>query len=404
MTLRDYQSTAVDNLERVIAEGSRAPLLVAPTGAGKTFMLCELVKRRDCRVAWFAHRRELVSQAVASLARHGIVAGDGVRSPGAPVQVMTVQSALASGSAPDADLVVLDEAHHYAADDWGRLPAAYPIAPIVGATATPERGDGRPLSGLFDRIVVAATPKQLAERGVLTPCDVIGPHKPLKPGQVARAPADAYGEFARGRKAVVFAPRLDAAERFASEFAGKGIRTAVVHGALARQKRDAALSAFASGHVRVLVNVYVLTEGWDCPDVECVILARRFNTPGQYIQAVGRGIRAAPGKERCLLLDLTGSAHIHGHPLADRDYSLDGAPITLSGQSGAVYCPVCGAIVAGRCERCGREPEPKDVIVTNDPLQKFAHLQVDSESRRAERLARWISEAVGRGHKWQSAL
>ena len=406
--LRDYQTAAVENVMAAAANGARAPLVVAPTGAGKTYLLCAIVDRVLMRpgatVAWYAHRRELVSQAVHALGRHGIPAGDGVRCRGAAVQVTTVQSSLARGEAPEADLVVLDEAHHYAADDWGRLPAAYPHALIVGATATPERGDGRPLGGLFDTLIVATTPSQLAERGVLVPCDVIAPSRPLKAGRVAARPCDAWSKHARGRKSVVFAPHVEAARTIAGEFTGRlGVDAAVVHGAMPAREREDVLERFASGKLRAIVNVNVLTEGWDCPDVECVILARRFSTPGQYIQAVGRGLRSAEGKARCTLLDLTGSAHVHGHPLADREYSLDGEAISLSGRAGASYCPVCGAIVAGICERCGREPEPREIVVTNDPLQKFAHLQVDSQERRAERLARWIVEARARG-KWTAAL
>lgn len=405
-TPRPYQQRAVDDVWDNL-RNHRRQLLVAPTGAGKTYMMCMLADRMTAmggRVAWFAHRRELVTQAVRSLDAYGMRAGYRGLHKGALVQVASVQGSLSRGEAPEADLVVLDEAHHFGADEWKRIPEAYNGAAIVGATATPERGDGRPLDHLFERIVVAAQPQELLAAGVLTPCDVIGPSRPLRAGQVAQRPCDAWMQYARNRKTVVFAPSVEGAEAIAREFRDRcTVEAAVVHGGLPSGVRDRILRDFTDDKIKVLVNVYVLTEGWDCPDVECVILARRFTSVGQYIQCVGRGVRSARGKSRCTLLDLTGSAHVHGHPLSDRTFSLDGEPIS-SGGARTAYCPICGAILAGKCERCGREPEPRQLTITNDPLVKFAHLQQDDTQTRVNRLARWMVEAMKRGAKWQSAL
>jgi len=409
-TPRPYQDRAHDELRRHVAAGKRRILLVSPTGSGKTFMLsrvCAGAVAKGKRVAWFAHRRELVRQAAESLTDFGIDVGHSGKGLAAPVQVVGVQAALSRGEAPPADIVVLDEAHHFAADEWGQLPKAYPDALIIGASATPERADGRGLDCLFEDLIVVAQPEELAREGHLVPCETIRPPRPQPAGKIAWPPVEAYLEHTSGRLAVVFAPHVKAAHEFADGFRKHHVPVGVVDGEMPTEERDRVLAEFAARRLLVLVNVYVLTEGWDCPEVDVVILARKFGSRGAFMQAAGRGLRTAKGKSVCTILDLAGVTHIHGDPLEECEFSLDGEPIRRKGTVSLRLCRVCGEPLddfGSPCARCGIAQRVLEVPgITRDPMAKFARIQRDPDDARAARLARWINEAKGKGWRWQSA-
>lgn len=409
---REYQDRAHNELRRLVRRGVKRILLVSPTGSGKTVMLSRVVygaDQKEKRCAWFAHRRELLSQAAACITSFGVTVGVQGTNIGARCQIVGAQSALSVGDVPEADLVFLDEAHHYAADVWGSIPKAYPDALIIGATATPERGDGRPLDHIFDEMIVVAQPEELVASGALVPCETIRPPSVERAGHVSMYPAAAYQKYTPGRRAVVFAPHVEDANRFCQDFIKLGIPALVVTGEMDDDKRDGALKSFANGETRVLVNVFVLTEGWDCPPLDVVIIARKVSSVGMFMQMVGRGLRWCEGKSGCTLLDLTGITHIHGDPLEERVYSLDGAA-GMSRKSSAGYrlCKTCGELLeddTGPCPRCLR---PRDALAatteSGTTLSKFARIRRDDEHQRAARLSKWIQECEGSGRNWKGAL
>jgi DNA repair protein RadD len=409
---RPYQTAVIDAARASIQAGRRRPLIVAPTGAGKSTiaaLICSGALARGRRVAWFAHRTELRDQAIATLAACGVVAGHSGANASLPVQVVSTQGAASRGQVPEADLVILDEAHHYAeGNDWTRVVQAYPSDTIViGLTATPERTDGRGLGHLHDDLLVAAQPSALVDAGYLVPCEILRPSKLQRGGAIAQRPVDAYLSATPGRRNVVFAPSIAEAERFGAQFTERQVRWRMVHGKLSDDVRRDALRSFRSGECRVLINVFVLTEGWDCPETDVITVARRMGSASMWLQSCGRGLRPAQGKEKLTILDLVGASHVHGSPLEDRDYSLDGAGIARKGQAGSSFCRVCGSLlVAGEaCETCATPwNEAKPLEVTKDPLERFAHIRRDNDEERARRLSRWIGEARSKGHKWQSAL
>jgi DNA repair protein RadD len=412
MQLRRDQDRALDAARNHVREGAKRVLLVAPTGFGKTVTLAELVRRsieRGKRVAWYAHRRELVRQAATTLARFGLDVGYEGLSRSSLLQVATVQGSL--DSCAPADVVVLDEAHHYLSDEWADLPRAYPDALIIGATATPERGDGRGLGALFQRMVVCAQISELQRSGVLVPLDVRRPNRAMRTDEIAQRPVDAYLEHARGQRAVVFAQTVERAKMFCEEFVALGVRAACVFGESAVEDRDATLARFARGELDVLCNVMVLTEGWDCPPASCCILARGVGSRGLLVQMVGRVIRASEGKEGATLLDLRGVTHDPelGRPDADRDYSLDGIGMREKGLVTAErFCPVCQkplgmAIV---CPNCGRESTKIDLPlkVTGEKLEFWKEkLREDDDATRLKRLTKWVIHCVTTGKKPESA-
>lgn len=338
--LYPFQARGLDEGRTHYRNGAQAVLFVGPTGMGKTVLASAAAVgaiARGSRLVAIAHRRELVDQMASKLRAMGLDVGAFGLGRNAPVQVRSVQALLAGEELPDADFVILDEAHHYAAADWGRVPRAYRAhgARLMGLTATPERDDGRGLGtdagGLFDALVVVAQVHELVELNAtddtkgITPLEVLEPEE--DPRRLAQAPIDAYLERAAGRSAVVFAPNVKTAHVFAEQFNARGVGADVVHGELDLESRDGSLSRFARGDLRVLVNVGVLTEGWDAPICDVAITARKVGSLALLIQMVGRARRARAGKRSALWIDLSGNVSLH---FPDRNidaellYSLDG--------------------------------------------------------------------------------
>ncbi len=357
--LRDYQDRA---LSAVFTEFGKVQsvCLVAPTGAGKTVMGANAVARAACRTIWITHRDELIDQSAAALERCGLTVGvfaaDRMERIEAPVLVASWQTLLTRDDAPPVDFAVIDECHHAGADEWGAVVDRYPRR--LGLTATPQRGDGRPLDR-FQALVVAAQYSELIKAGHLVACRVFRPDEDISPN-IAKHPLEAYQERANGKKAIVFGRTVEACTEYAAEFVAAGIPAAVISDRTKGADRARLIEAFKAGDLRVLVNVFVLTEGFDCPDCDVCIIARGCTHTGTYLQMVGRVLRPAPGKETAMLIDLSGVSHSHGLPTEDRFYSLDGKkPISSSGT--LRVCPACGGCYAPEgsreCPFCGHVGE-----------------------------------------------
>ncbi len=407
--LRPYQLEAIDAVRAEVAKGRRCVCLVLPTGAGKTRTAAEVVRRTIAagkRVLWFAHRGELVDQAAATLAAQGVIVGAISASaatppnPYAPVQVATVQTLLARNERPEAALLVADEAHHYVADQFGKVARDYPRAIVLGLTATPQRGDGRGLDELFDGLVVGASIRSLTDLGHLVRCEILRPPVRLKPAELAQHPVDAFLAHAAERPTIVFARGVDLANEYAEHFVERGVSACAIHSETPWAERTRATEAFRRGAIRVLVNVYCLTEGFDVPETSCAIIARGCEAAGTYLQMVGRILRPAPGKTDALLIDLRGVSHDHGAPDDERVFSLAGIELVEK-----VTCEHCGSRMprGGTCPHCKKElpplQTPQQDFVTGDKLLKFERLRQDDDRVRSLRLAQWLALARGRGYK-----
>jgi DNA repair protein RadD len=364
VTPRPFQQTAIDAVGAQFRAGKTGVVLVSPTGSGKTFMGAYMVRALMAltgrRVAWGAHRQELIDQAAATLTGMGVEVGVGGLVASARVQLGTYQSWVSRGTAPDADFFFADECHHLADRvGWQEIQRAYREkgSRTVGLTATPARGDGRALA-LFDAIVVAAQVRELQQLGLLVPLRIKRPGGRVGKNLIAQRPADAYLEFARGRSAVVFAPHIKAAEAYVSDFAALGVEAQLVTGTTDTPQRASILDRFESGALQVVVNVQVLTEGWDAPRCSCVILGRGCGSQALYIQMTGRALRTHPGKLDAMLIDLRGVSYDLGRPDEDREFSLDGEGISLARSvHGDRVCRVCGAVLGTlvKCPDCGIE-------------------------------------------------
>lgn len=408
MQLRPYQTQGIASARIAFNEGARRVCIVSPTGSGKSTIGAHIARLASERgpVLWLAHRSELIDQAADTIRatgqRVGVIAAssDQPFDIHAPVQVASIQTLLARGVAPTASLVVIDECHHSTSAGYVRFLSAYPLAKIVGLTATPERRDGVGLGEIFDKMVVVITPNELVAQGHLVPCDVIAPSKTLKPNQIAARPVDAWRKHAAGRSTIVFSPTIEAAIEHTAQFEGEA---KMIDGETPREERREALAAFKRGELKVLVNVGILTEGTDLPICSCVILARGCGTEGLYLQMVGRCLRLHPSKANALLIDLRGVSYIHGHPTETRRYSLEGRAIS-HGEASIYYptCRICAAplMVAGDpCPDCGAGPKEQIVTVSNDPLVKYAAARRLDRQEREERLIKAIRDANAQGRK-----
>ncbi len=376
--LRDYQRRGVEDIRAAAVElahqsGPLADrhgygiLVVAPTGAGKTRVGLELTtsaSRKGGRGLWIAPRNELVEQPVRRMRELGfndirtIYDGHDEGDPGASMIVASIQTLLARGLTPPADVVVLDEARHYVAAKWGEIAGAYTSSVRIGLDATPGRADGRPMGDLFDRIVALSSVRELTELGWLVPARFIGP---ATHGKALSATAlEAWQQDANGKRSLVFCANQIEAKECARRFRDAGIRAEAVDAHTPLDERRAALQRVRSGQTLVLVNVMLFTEGLDLVELESIIIARGVSHPSTWLQIGGRGLRPSPhtNKTECVISDLFGHFHRRDFgPLDDpRIWSLEGKPIeTAEGLLPIVQCKRChGWERSGRaCPRCG---------------------------------------------------
>lgn len=370
MKLRPYQEQFIEALRDAFRAKHRCVLGVAPTGSGKTRVASAIVEgalAQGHRVLFAAGRRELIKQTVATLAAVGITdvrviqAGRDEGRPDAPVIVGSVQTLTGErwlSELPAVQFGILDEAHHGSAATWSELIRSQADARWLGLTATPERSDGKPLGELFTALVPGPSVRALIDLGHLVPCRIWTGPSSLKAGQLAMQPLEAYRRFADGQRAGVFCRDVPHALAELERFRAAGIRADVVTGSMPASRRDDVIAAWRAGDLAVVTSVGVLTEGFDMPELACAILARRLTHAGQYLQIGGRIIRSAPGKVGATLVDLCGSAHLHGPLDLDREYSLTGAAIRGRAADCFSQCRACGSMFLygpSLCPHCGAE-------------------------------------------------
>lgn len=441
MILRDYQIEGVNDLRDAFKRGHRKLLYVAPCGSGKTVFSAHIIRstvQRGNRVLFAAGRRELIDQTTRTLARSAgavventtpledviaaatavglpmrvIRASEDTGSPDAPVIVGSVQTLSTPrwrGQVPQVQLIILDEAHHAPADQYGSIAKDQPDAMLIGLSATPERQDGKPLGDLFDLLIPGPSISRLTSAGYLVPCRVWAGPPTLESGQLALTSLEAYQRFAVGQRAAIFCRDRRHAAVELEVFQAAGIPSEMVIGTMAGRKRQAALEAWRSGEIQVVTSVNVLTEGFDLPELGVAILARRFGHAGAFLQAAGRILRPAAGKTQAQLIDLAGSVHEHGTPDIEREYSLTGRAISKASRDNFGQCRECGAMFLDRpraCPHCGAEipvrplklPRSTDVGVTEigsvKPRPIWTSASLSKYEGNCKKCGRWMPKGT----------
>ncbi|PVZ47982.1 DEAD/DEAH box helicase [Thalassobacter stenotrophicus] len=423
MRLRPRQKAFVERSVSAL-NARRNTLGVAPTGAGKTIMLSavtgESIKDTGAKVCILAHRDELTAQNRAKFERVVPNVGTSVvdayeKSWGGQVTFAMVPTLARSSNLdgmPRLDLLVIDEAHHAVAASYRRIidrvRDANPDARVFGVTATPNRGDRKGLREVFDNVADQISLGELIASGHLVPPRTfvidVGVQDELKSvrrtssdfdmSEVAnimdRAPVTEevirhWKEKAGDRQTVIFCSTVEHAAHVRDAFQAAGISAALIHGEMPSETRKSVLADYAGGKIRVIVNVAVLTEGWDHPPTSCVVLLRPSSYKSTMIQMVGRGLRTVdpeefPGvvKTDCVVLDFGTSSLIHG--TLEQDVDLDGK--TSCGEAPTKACPSCGAdipLASSECPICGDafDEEEGGPGVTATPLSGFLMTEID---------------------------
>jgi superfamily II DNA or RNA helicase len=400
--LRPYQCEAIERFHtRVEYGGERRIIMVAPTGAGKTIIGAEIIRRSERAmepVLVLAHRREIIGQTSRKLYAagilHGIIQAGMPTRPQELVHVASIQTLWTraivreSMDLPPAKLLWIDEAHHCPAETYRKIIAAYPDAVLLGTTATPCRGDGRGLGGIFESIIETPQVAELIEQGYLVKTRVYAPVDPdlqgveTRKGDYVEWQLDQrintdrlvgdivthWHKFSERRKTVCFACSVSHSVHIRDEFLKSGVKAEHIDGSTPKDERDATLARLASGALELVTNCMVLTEGWDMPECGCIILSRPTKKMGLYRQMVGRVLRPADGKTDAVVLDHSGATYRHGFVEDHVEWTLDPdtrssskahAKRLASGQASRMLeCVQCGAVrVAGEpCFHCGYLP------------------------------------------------
>lgn len=412
--LRPYQLDAEQQARNALAGGAKRVVLYLPTGGGKTLTATSIITKaiaKGRKVVFLANRKQLIHQTSAILHRygitHGILQAENTRGLDASVLVASIDTVHVRGLPDDVGLLIIDEAHSAAGSaKYKALLEKYNNVPVVGLTATPFAvGMGKhydELGGpLFEELVVGATIKDLIDGGHLVDCDIYAPSEPDLKGVKSSKGIDGLLDFnqseleaaadkpelvgdilthwrklANGKQTVVFASGIPHSKHIVETFQAAGISAEHIDYHADDDERAAILGRFSRGETMVLSNVALLSEGWDCPACQVMILARPTRSLIRFIQMVGRVLRPAPGKTLALLLDHSGSTARLGHPCDDLPLELDdGKPREASSQKDECEkplpkpCPKCTFMrPAGvhECPKCGFKPERQSTVKVGD--------------------------------------
>ena len=334
MELRPYQQEAREAIFEQWDGGVLKTLLVLPTGCGKTIVFAKVTEdcvRRGDRVLILAHRGELLEQAADKIRQstglgcavekaEETCMGSWFRVVVGSVQTMMREKRLGQFPEDYFQTIIIDEAHHCISDSYQKVLNHFSSAKILGVTATPDRGDMRNLGSYFESLSYEYTLPKAIKEGYLSPIKALTiPLKidmtgvgvqagDFKASDISTA-LDPYlqgiaqemEKYCKDKKTVVFLPLVKTSQKFRDLLNAHGFRAAEVNGD--SQDRSEVLEAFDRGEYNVLCNSMLLTEGWDCPSADCVVVLRPTKVRSLYCQMVGRGTRLSPGKDHLLLLD-----------------------------------------------------------------------------------------------------
>ncbi len=417
MQLRPYQIESINSVREAFRSGRRAPLLVLPTGAGKTVVFSWIAANAKVNVLILVHRRELLKQTSAKLSAfgvsHGLISPHYTPKYSERVQVASVQTLVNRlDKIQRPGLIVIDEAHHANAGTWETVLNHYG-SKRLGVTATPVRSDGRGLIEAFDALCVGPTVKELIDLNFLTRPKVYAPAKQVdlsgvrsNGGDYVRSElseamdkptitGDAvkfYRRLADGVPAVVFCVSVVHAMHVAASFRSAGYRSEAVYGDMKESDRKRILNGLGD-YIDVVCSCDIISEGTDIPAIGCAILLRPTQSEGLYLQQVGRALRCYPGRTEAIILDQVGNVLRHGMPDDDRPWTLEGrkkGERRKTDEVKASQCPSCFAVYpSGRiCPECGHEREltPREIEQVEGELIEVQRVERRKEQGRARTL------------------
>ncbi len=439
MQLRPYQELLVAGTREEFFQGRRRTCIVAPCGAGKTVITAWMAAQSATRgqhVLFAVHRQELIDQSSNTFADMGIQ--HGIIAPGCPTtdeqiqigSIFTIARRLDKMQPPN--LIIFDEAHHCKANTWRKVLDYFPTAYVIGLTATPARTNGEGLGDIFNSLVLGPSVKQLVEWGSLSPFKYFAP--PVKANleglwvrygdyvksdvtlamdksEIIGDAIEQYKKLANGKRAIAYCASVAHSEHTAEMFRDAGIPAQHIDGETDKGVRKAAIEQFRTGKIRVLCNVDLISEGFDVPAMEAVLLLRPTQSLTLHIQQSMRPMR--PDKDNpnkvAVIIDHVGNCYRHGLPDEDRIWSLEGKKKNSTGprEISLRQCPKCYAAhrPAPVCPLCGYQYTPAERA---EPDQRKGELvkieEIERQRKKQEvRRARNINDleeiALKRGYK-----
>ena len=378
-TLRPYQQDAKRGIFAAWEDCNNV-LFQMPTGTGKTRLFSSIIsdikawsalRSIDCRILIIAHRIELIDQISENLQRyripHGIIAGGRERDLRQYVQVASIQTITHHANVDavgelDIRFIIIDEAHHSVANSYRKLWRMFPEAKKLGVTATPWRMNGAGFVPLYDRLITSKPVKEFISEGWLSPYsfysvkdesvevqrissinefDVEGDYKiaalekEMDTMQIRARLLDSYTKLANGKKGIIYSISRKHSEHICEEYKLAGYKVVTIDATTPRDIRRLYVQRFKNGQIDIIVNVDIFSEGFDCPDIEFIQLARPTRSLVKYLQQVGRGLRPTEGKTTCIILDNVGSCLKFGLPSEDRPWEeyFEGSPEKESSSS-----------------------------------------------------------------------
>lgn len=441
--LRGYQELLIEGARREFDAGRRSTCIVAPCGAGKTVVMAWMSSQARLlgnRVLFAVHRQELIDQSSDTFGglnvSHGIVAAGYPMNLSEQIQIGSIQTIIRRHEKMHApNLIILDEAHHASAATWKKLLATYPEAFVVGLTATPARLGGQGLGDVFESLIMGPTVKELIEWGNLSPYryyappvaadfsdlrvrygDYVQSEVALKmdKSEIIGDLVAQYQKLAPTSQAVCYCVSRAHSEHTAEMFRRAGIHAMHIDGETPTIARAAVIDEFRRGTIRVLCNVDLVSEGFDLPSMDAVILARPTQSLTLYIQQAMRAMRPDrnnPGKV-ATIIDHVGNVYRHGMPDEDREWSLEGkkkrtmakvefaikcCPKCYGTHRPAPYCPLCGHVYVV-AERGGPDEKAGELA----EVLELEKLRKKQEVGRARDIVTLEQIAMARGYspKW----
>ena len=345
--LFDYQENMKERIEKALRL-HRSVMAQMPTGTGKTYLLTAVidsfVSNNPKENVWIvAHRRELVSQIDETIRKFHSYSASNTSSLLSSVKAMSIQWLMRHYDEIEEEpgMIVIDEAHHALAKTYKEMWERFPKAKFLGLTATPCRLNGKGFTDLFDVLVQSWAVPEFISKGRLATYDFVS----IKSDGVTQRLIDSLQkrgadgdyqnkemdmllnkkpsidrlyrsleEFGKDRKGIVYAINISHAQKITKLYQEHGVKAIAIDSKTPAAERQQDIEAFKKGDIQVLVNVDIFSEGFDCPDVEFVQLARPTLSLAKYLQMVGRGLRVAKGKKNCVIIDNVGLYRVFGLP------------------------------------------------------------------------------------------
>lgn len=428
--LRKYQAEGVQGILDLWKEFERV-LYQLGTGGGKTRIIREIVdilKTSMVTIYIVAHRDNLVDQLSGELhdagIRHGIIKAD------APylryrVQVCSIQTLVRRfDKIDDGDYIIIDEAHHAKASYYIKVLNRYPRAKVLGMTATPRRPDNKPLSDIFQKLLLGPTNKELMEQKHLSDFEYFAPDDVSADGiaidkkdgdfdkkqvfervsskKITGSAIEHYRQYADHKPAIVACVTIEHCELVAQQFREEGYKAYAIHSGISKGHQKELRDGLASGEVELLMTCGIIGEGTDIPVAVCLIWLYMTASEVVFLQYCGRVLRVAKDKDSAIILDHCGNWTRHGLPDDDRHWTLDGPRKIEKGESIYKRCPECQhpvKKVLSVCPYCGFQFPKREASERQLPQETEGKLvKIRSKQKRSELAVLLARQAVNFDH------